>query len=118
MNSTDKTHGRPGHLCSTLCGAAMLREAAAKPERCMAAKFLRNVGSTPATCVALYAHCDRAEHGDSGSTWRSIPTTSSTSPRSTAGRTSQTYDVRPWGLSVRALCPTAHPDDRPHSTKE
>jgi len=25
MNSTDKTHGKPGHRCSTLCGAAMLR---------------------------------------------------------------------------------------------
>jgi hypothetical protein len=25
LNSTDKTHGKMGHICSTLCGAAMLR---------------------------------------------------------------------------------------------
>ena len=24
MISTDKTHGKPGHRCSTLCGAAMI----------------------------------------------------------------------------------------------
>jgi len=37
MNSTDKTHGKMGHLCSTLCGAAMLREQhEAKVKRAMA----------------------------------------------------------------------------------
>jgi len=23
--STDKEHGKPGHICSTLCGASMIR---------------------------------------------------------------------------------------------
>jgi hypothetical protein len=32
-SSTDKTHGKMGHFCSTLCGAAMLREITESEQR-------------------------------------------------------------------------------------
>ena len=36
LTSTDVTHGKPGHRCSTLCGAAMLREADTHEPACPA----------------------------------------------------------------------------------
>ena len=35
-----------------------------KQPRCFAAKFLRYVGTRPDNRNAIYAHCDRVEHGD------------------------------------------------------
>jgi hypothetical protein len=37
---------------------------AERPERCMAAKFLRHVGDRPANRHPIYAHCDRPVHED------------------------------------------------------
>jgi hypothetical protein len=36
--STDKDHGKPGHLCSTLCGAAMLAAKERRPYTCPVCK--------------------------------------------------------------------------------
>jgi hypothetical protein len=37
-----------------------------KKARCMAAKFLRHIGDRPSNRIAIYAHCDREEHGEDG----------------------------------------------------